>query len=250
MPAIHSTSTEAAGLRGLHLYHFAMSNCSQRVRLALAEKELAWTSHHVDLPAGEHLTPGYLAINPNGVVPTLVHDGQVWTESNDIIAYLDELGSGPSLIPAGARDREAVEAMLRSASATQDAIKTLSHELLFRPFRQVTPDDVEAMKAAGANADLVAFMRDYAANDDAWRDRVAAARSLINAALSQLEARLGRHAWLSGASLGLADISWIVNLHRLRMCAFPLDTFPRTAAWADRMAGRDTFRAAISEYTP
>ncbi|RZJ39514.1 MAG: glutathione S-transferase family protein, partial [Brevundimonas sp.] len=56
-------------MSGLHLFHSGPSSCSQRVRLALAEKELAWVSHLVDLGVGEQLRPGYLAINPYGLVP-------------------------------------------------------------------------------------------------------------------------------------------------------------------------------------
>ena len=97
MPLIESESEEVKSLQGLHLYHFVMSNCSQRVRLALAEKGLAWTSHHVDIPAGEQLSASYRRIHPAGLVPTLIDDGQVIIESNDIIDYLDQHFPGPAL---------------------------------------------------------------------------------------------------------------------------------------------------------
>lgn len=80
-----SDHPDVPGMRGLHLFHFMLSNCSQRVRLGLEEKGLAWTSHHLNLAANEHVTSDYQRINPKGVVPTLVHDGQVVIESNDII---------------------------------------------------------------------------------------------------------------------------------------------------------------------
>ena len=76
-----STHAEVKTLHGLHLYHVALSNCSQRVRIALEEKGLPWTSHHLNLAANEHATPEYRTINPNGVVPTLVHDGAASTSS-------------------------------------------------------------------------------------------------------------------------------------------------------------------------
>jgi len=77
MGLYESDHPDVPGMKGLHLFHFALSNCSQRVRLGLEEKGLAWTSHHLDLPGNEHVTSDYRRINPNGVVPALVHDGQV-----------------------------------------------------------------------------------------------------------------------------------------------------------------------------
>ena len=56
----------------LHLYHNDMSTCAQKVRFALAEKNVKWESHHLDLRAREHQTPKYIQLNPNAVVPTIV----------------------------------------------------------------------------------------------------------------------------------------------------------------------------------
>ena len=55
-------------MQGLHLFHFTLSNCSQRVRLGLEEKGLVWTSHHLNLAANEHVTSDYQRINPKGVM--------------------------------------------------------------------------------------------------------------------------------------------------------------------------------------
>ena len=68
------------------LYHTHHSTFSQKVRISLAEKGLPnkdkdWVAHEVDLGKFEHLTPEYLQLNPNGVVPTLIHDGSVLIES-------------------------------------------------------------------------------------------------------------------------------------------------------------------------
>ena len=89
MPKIKPQNKTVLRLRGLHLYHADRSNCSMRVRMTLEEKALPWTSHHLNLALNEHVTAEYQAINPNGVVPTLVHDGQVVIESNDILLYLE-----------------------------------------------------------------------------------------------------------------------------------------------------------------
>jgi len=245
-----SSNAEVKTFRGLHLYHFAFSNCSQRVRIALEEKGLPWTSHHLNLAANEHATPVYRTINPKGVVPTLVHDGRVYVESNDILSYLDETFPAPPLAPADPLERKAVEEHLLAAEAIQPSIKALSHELLFKPFRKVGADEIAKVDAALGNAELVAFLRDYAEDGAAWRARVAAARHAMDAALGRLEAALAGAPWLSGASFGLADVSWVVNLHRLAQARYPLDAWPRLLAWYARCVERPAFRRAVLEWQP
>ena len=98
------------------LYNAPQSTCSQKVRMTLAEKGFPergvdWVDHHVDLGKFEQLDPEYLKLNPNGVVPTLVHDGAVLIESSAIVEYLDEVLPEPPLAalyrrgadPGGAR---------------------------------------------------------------------------------------------------------------------------------------------------
>ena len=76
---------------GFLLYNAPQSTCSQRVRFVLNAKKLPFEEVKLDLLAGDQLKPDYLALNPNGVVPTLVHDGAVVIDSSVIIEYLDEV---------------------------------------------------------------------------------------------------------------------------------------------------------------
>src|ERR1700688_1748595 len=73
------------------LYNAPQSTCSQRVRFVLNAKRIAFSEVKLDLLAGDQLKPDYLALNPNGVVPTLDHDGAVVIDSSVIIEYLDEI---------------------------------------------------------------------------------------------------------------------------------------------------------------
>ena len=90
MPKVEPENDAVRALTGFHLYHAGWSNCSMRVRMVLEEKGQEWTSHHLDIRKGEHISAEYFGIHPKGLVPALVHDGEVWIESNDIIEYLDE----------------------------------------------------------------------------------------------------------------------------------------------------------------
>ena len=93
------------------LYNAPQSTCSQRVRFVLNAKGLTFAEKKLDLLAGDQLKPDYLALNPNGVVPTLDHDGAIVIDSSVIIEYLDEV------VPEPARFRPAepvVRAKMRS----------------------------------------------------------------------------------------------------------------------------------------
>jgi glutathione S-transferase len=128
-----SDHPDVPGMQGLLLFHFMLSNCSQRARLGLEEKGLTWTINHLNLATNEHVTSDYQRINFKGVVPTLVHDGQVVIESNDILLYLEEHFPDPPLRPADAAARGEMEQLLQLAGAFQSTIKVLSHELATLP---------------------------------------------------------------------------------------------------------------------
>ena len=102
------------------------------VRMVLAEKKLPWQSHVIDLAKMEHATPEYQSINPNGLVPTLIHDGRTYIESIDIIQYLDELAAAPSLSPVDPKEQTDCRSLTVCADGAQVALKTLTHEFLFR----------------------------------------------------------------------------------------------------------------------
>jgi glutathione S-transferase len=76
----------------LELFHAHNSTCSQKVRLCLAEKGIRdWISRSIDISKRENLSPEYLEINPNGVVPAFRHNGRPIVESAVMCEYLDEV---------------------------------------------------------------------------------------------------------------------------------------------------------------
>jgi glutathione S-transferase len=89
----------------IELYHHGSSVCAAKVRLALAEKQIEWKGHYIDILKGDQFSPEYMKLNPKAVVPTLVDDGNVIRESTVICEYLDEVFPGPSLKPASAAQR-------------------------------------------------------------------------------------------------------------------------------------------------
>ncbi len=83
----------------LQVYDHNESVCCQKVRVALWEKGVTWEKVFIDLAKGEQLSPEFTALNPKRVVPVMVHDGRIITESSVISEYIDEAFEGPALMP-------------------------------------------------------------------------------------------------------------------------------------------------------
>ena len=83
----------------LELYHWEPTSNSGEPLILLNEKGLAFTSHYVDVLAGEQHDPAFLKINRHAQVPVLVHDGRVITETGFILQYVDAVLSDPVLQP-------------------------------------------------------------------------------------------------------------------------------------------------------
>ena len=83
----------------MKLYTYFRSSAAFRVRIALNLKGLDYEPAFVHLARGEHREPAYAAINPQGLVPALIDDGQLLTQSLAIMEYLDEKFPSPPLLP-------------------------------------------------------------------------------------------------------------------------------------------------------
>lgn len=81
------------------LYHWEPNANSGKPVIALLEKGVEFTSHYTDLLNFDQHEPEYLEMNPNGTIPTLVHDGYVLTESSQMGEYIDAAFDGPPLRP-------------------------------------------------------------------------------------------------------------------------------------------------------
>jgi len=95
----------------MQLYSFFRSGTSHRVRIALNLKGLAAQYMAVDLRTEAHQSAEYKALNPQGLVPALVQDGKVMTQSPAIIEWLEETHPTPALLPTTPDDRARVRAL-------------------------------------------------------------------------------------------------------------------------------------------
>lgn len=251
MGVIEPTNASVKGLKGLHLYHYKMSNCSMRVRITLEEKGLKWESHHLDLFTKEHHTPEYFGINPKGLVPTLVHDGVVIVESNDIIDYLDQKFPQPPLRPSDPTELERMHYWLeRSASIHVKAIKTHIYEKSVAGKMAHSREDEESYKELQSDPELLEFHRKSSANEFT-EEEFLNAQTIIDSCFREAEAQFADSEWLAGSSFSLADISWMpLHFTLEKMAKYDFAPFPRVQAWADRISQRESYKRAIVDWCP
>jgi maleylacetoacetate isomerase len=107
------------------LYGYWRSSASYRVRIALGAKGLAYTYKPVNILAGEHKSPEYVARAPIGHVPTLEIDGQSFVESVAIMEFLEDLKPEPALYPKEPMTRAHVRAMVETINSGTQPLHNL-----------------------------------------------------------------------------------------------------------------------------
>src|SRR2546426_2171930 len=123
------------------LYDSAGSPCARRVRAVLLEKGLAWITRLGDLTRMEKKRPESLALNPNGVVPTLVHGDRVLYESNVITEYLDDVSPDPPLYPRDPWARAQAKIWQAFELAMAKDFRPLMYARVIGPYDRSRPRD-------------------------------------------------------------------------------------------------------------
>lgn len=247
MPIIPAGRDDLKELEGIHLWHAGMSNCSQRCRITLAELGLEWESHVVNLQKAEHATEEYQKINPNGVIPSLVHDGTVVINSVDIVQYLDEKFGDGTLRPPEL-EAEIAEA-LAHADKAQLGLKYCTFEFIFRGGPQTDEETFRKLIDGLHSEWLKDFHREY--RGGFTRERVHEMVGLVHEDLTRREAALadGRE-WMAGDRFTLADIAWMPNVHRYDIMRWPLERYPNINRWFAAASGRDSYKTALEGWEP
>ncbi len=125
------------------LYNAPQSTCSQRVRFVFNAKKLPFDEVKLNLLEGDQLKPGYLKLNPNGVVPTLDHDGAIVTDSTVITEYLDEVSPDDSFTPESPLERARMRALMHFIDEMPAAaVRVPTFNLAFLPsYQKMSRDD-------------------------------------------------------------------------------------------------------------
>ena len=236
----------------LELYHNETSTNSQKVRLVLAEKGLAWESRHLDLWKGDQHDALYLSLNPRGVVPTLVDDGTIIVESTVIMEYLDDAYPDRPLRPPASAERARMRWWTRQLDeGVHAATSTVSGAVAFR-FQHLdhkSPDELEAHLMRTADPVRRARQREQILKG-MDTPLFAEAINRFDRLFADMEIALGESPWLTGASYSLADAALTPTLTRFDHLQFlgVLDNRPRLAAWYARVVNRPSYVAAITEW--
>jgi glutathione S-transferase len=239
------------------LYNAPPSTCSQRVRFVLNAKGLPFEEKKLDLLAGDQLKPDYLKLNPNGVVPTLDHDGNIVIDSSVIMEYLDEIAP------------ESQNFTPRAHSASEDARK---RACVARAKMRALMRFIDEMPAAAVRVPTfnLAFLPRFAAMSEAEFLAFAESKPLrkefmlamgrkgfpekeMNAALDRMKRTYERMdmeiaesggPWLLGQEITLADVAVMPAL--VRMADLGLDhmwqDMPRIKRWYDEIRAHPAFK--------
>jgi len=231
----------------IELWHEWNSVQSFKVRVVLAEKELCWTEHRIELLKFEHLQPQYLSLNPNGVVPTLVHDGKVVVEASVICEYLNETFAEPALMPQDPYARAQARIWLKMFDElAHPAIRQASFELLYRPLlAQMAPAELEARLARHPDPARARRFRD-ARGSGADPATIKAAVASFRAIIARLDAALERNEWLAGGDYSLADVTMSPFVERLDNLGMGQlwDSFANAKKWGAALMSRPAIAAA------
>lgn len=235
---------EVLDWKGIHVFHFPFSSCSQKLRIFLGLKGVEWESHTIDLMTSENLSEWYLGINPRGLVPVLVHDGDVHIESNDILTYLEGLYPEPRLIPEGSEDE--VAALLKHEDDLHLDLRALSFRFVFNPpHAPKSPESLEVYANAGSGTvegekdDRVGVEIDFwkTIAESGITDEVAtAAAAKFRKIFTELDGRLADREYLLGDALSVLDIAWFIYANRLTLAGYPIARLhPHMGAWYARL---------------
>ena len=222
--------------------------------MCLAEKGLAWSSVAYSIAAFEHLAPDYLAINPNGTVPTLVDGERVVFESSVINEYLDDAYPEPPLKPPDPAERSGMRTWVKfQDDVLHPATRPHTFSLMLlhpdSPMARLSDEDMEARLANHPDPDRLVMFRQMGRNPPS-RAALVEADKALGRALDRLERGLadGRP-WLAGNLFSLADIAMAGVIDRIQFCGLARlwEERQSTGAWVERLQARPAYRDAVPD---
>jgi glutathione S-transferase len=203
----------------LTLYWGSGSPVSWRALLALAIKEISYTSHRLNLGEKEHRSEEFLALSPRGTFPILVHGDYVIGESLAILNYLEAIVPTPSIFGSSAQELAQIwQHIGEHESYLGSSVQTITRAFFRKNGLSNTSPDV-----------------------------LSSALSQANEELGRLNETMENHDWLVGDQVSAADIVYYPTLHRLLRAAQkdvaaehglgpePLAALPNLSGWLQRL---------------
>jgi glutathione S-transferase len=231
----------------LELYHDSDSIMSFKVRFCLAEKGLPWQEHRIILGKFDNLKPNYLKINAGGVVPSLIHDGNIVTESTVINEYIDEVFPDPPLVPHSPIER----ARMRIWTKYQDdvihhSVRPATFQLMIKQrFKGLSAEEMDAKVASHPMPERRQAYREWTTGAVDVAAVQAAIRQMRDIT-AKLEQCLSQTLWLAGDSFSLADVAVATFVDRVDHLLFDFlwEDLPGVQDWIRRIKDRDAYQLA------
>jgi glutathione S-transferase len=200
----------------MKLYHNPLSPNVRRVRLTAAVLGMQLEEQKLDFAKGEHKSPEYLALNPNGAVPTLVDGDFVLTESRSIMQYIASKKPESGLLP---KDEQARADVTRwqfwDSSHFSPQLGTLTFEKMIKGMMGMGEPD------QGKIQDALTGFRRFAA---------------------VLDKRLDGKKYVVGKALTVADLTLASSLMYAEATEAPVGEFPHVKEWFATITALDAWK--------
>jgi glutathione S-transferase len=226
------------------LYNAPQSTCSQRVRFVFNAKNVAFDEVKLNLLEGDQLKPDYLKLNPNGVVPTLDHEGSIVTDSTVITEYLDEVVPAESFTPESPVARAHMRALMHYIDEMPAAaVRVPTFNLAFLPsFQKMSREAFVAM------AESKPLRREFmmAMGQSGFpKEEMDAALGRLRRAYERMDREIAQSGgpWLLGKKITLADVAVmpaLVRMHDLNYADW--QDLPRVVTWFDNIRSHPAFK--------
>ena len=234
----------------LKLYHAEPAANSLKALLSFKEKDLPFESIYVDLHKFEQHEPWFVAINPEGQVPVLDHDGAIVTHTTVIGEYLeDAVPEAPPLRPGDPLGKERMRYWNKFVD--EHVMNYVSmhgwHRMVGVIARNIDEGTFEELLS---HIPLPDQRKKWATARSGFSDAdLANASEKIDYALAKVETQLGQTPWLAGSSYTLADINFYSHCGAMVHRMFPekdVDAnYPRLAEWRERVTARPAVAEAL-----
>ena len=266
-----------APAKGIHLYHFPLSLDSQKVRQGLEELGVQWQSHPILLPAQQQFSPGYVRLNSRCVVPTLVIDGRVTTDTINILNLLAaRFGPANQCFEVSEAETESVKHWVgRAADLFIEALTYGDVEGVKKPFP--IGNATGSGRYHQDKVELLSGLIETYKNDPTLRSAYEKKRAVIEATkgamvtpgqipaivsatkaeLAALETQLdagpfNNGGWLASDAFSLADVQWSAVLYRLQWLGLqPLlwEDNSIISAYAKRLFAKASFQTGVVQWS-
>ena len=244
------TTDEVKNWHGINILHFQGSSCSQKLRIFLNEKKIDWKSYHIDLVKGDNFSKWFLGINPRGVVPVLVDDGEVYIESNDIIQHLDKKFQSNFLWPENLNEK--IKEFLEEENEIHFDLRNLTMKFVAPTFLMKKKDKdiknfesasnfVEGLEDKEKNMQLE-YHKNFIKNNGVTEESVLNSINVFKKKLSKIDKNLSENKFIISEHITIVDIAWFVYLRRLETVGFSFKKdYPNLYKWFEELKKNKNF---------